>query len=482
LLDLDSDVRVAAVRLSFTLEKSNLLDMTEFGQDAAFVVKLLRDPSPQVRRQIALSLRGAKEVEQIWAGLAMQHDGKDRWYLEALGIGATGNEDACFDAWLAMVGDHWNTPAGRDIIWRVRVTKAADYLAKIIADENIPAAEKPRFLREFDFLPATPQRTAALTQLATLGTAADDITREALSRLKGDDLNTNPKLAEVLKRTLDRAKGTAQFVDLVRDFGATGQGPALLDTALGMAGDPAAADAVRLLLKDADVDRILDGALAGPKAEAVINLLATSQAGVARLSTLATSATAQPETRRDAVKGLARTQAGAEALIKLMKNGQLPPELAATAGSSLRLVQYASLKTDIDQLFPAPAALGGQTLPAISELVKLKGDLAAGRAIFERAESSCITCHRVNDKGVDFGPALSEIGSKLPKEAIYDAIINPNAGLSMGFETTQLATKDGGIGVGIVRSETQDELVLALPGGVTTKYRKSDIAKSCSPR
>jgi putative heme-binding domain-containing protein len=177
------------------------------------------------------------------------------------------------------------------------------------------------------------------------------------------------------------------------------------------------------------------------------------------------------------VKALARTQPGAEALIKLARNNQLAADLAATAGSALRLVEYASLKKDIDQLFPAPAALGGKPLPAIAELVKIKGDAAKGRAIFERAESGCITCHRVNDKGVDFAPALSEIGTKLPKEAIYDAIINPNAGVTMGFETTQLSTKDGGVGMGIVRSETQEELVLALPGGVTTKFRKSDIAK-----
>ena len=45
----------------------------------------------------------------------------------------------------------------------------------------------------------------------------------------------------------------------------------------------------------------------------------------------------------------------------------------------------------------------------------------------------------------------------------------------MGFETTQLALKGGGIGMGIVRSETNDEIVLALPGGATQKFAKGDI-------
>ena len=78
---------------------------------------------------------------------------------------------------------------------------------------------------------------------------------------------------------------------------------------------------------------------------------------------------------------------------------------------------------------------------------------------------------------MDFGPALGEIGTKLPKEAIYDAIINPNTGLSMGFETTELETKDGGAAMGIVRSETAEELVLVLPGGATNKFAKNQIAK-----
>jgi putative heme-binding domain-containing protein len=148
-----------------------------------------------------------------------------------------------------------------------------------------------------------------------------------------------------------------------------------------------------------------------------------------------------------------------------------------TAARALAAVQYANLKTDIDQLFPAPSALGGKPLPPIAELVKITGDPTKGRTVFERAESSCVTCHRVADKGVDFGPALSEIGSKLPKEQIYDAILNPNSGLSMGFESTQLTLKDGGVGLGIVRSETADEVVLALPGGVATKFARNQIAK-----
>jgi putative membrane-bound dehydrogenase-like protein len=476
LSDPDADVRVSAIRQVRILTSTGGYDSSELEDNHAVVGKLMRDV-PEVRREIALSLHDAKKIARIWAALAQQYDGKDRWYLEALGIGARGNEDECFDAWLTAVHDDWNTPAGRDIIWRLRCSKTADYLARIISGDSVTAPEKPRFFREFDFLPASPQKTEALVQLASLDGAADEITREALTRLKGTDFSANPKLSAALSRTLDRAKGTPQFITLVRDFRASGQGAALLDTALGIGGDPAAVDAVRMLFAEADADKIVTAALTGPNASKVLDLLgstATPQ-GLTLLGRLA--ADAQSPLRQAAVKALARTQPGAEALIKLARNSQLPADLSATAGSALRLVQYPSLKNDIDQLFPAPSTLGGQSLPPIPELLKLTGDAAKGQAVFERAESSCTLCHRINDKGVDFAPALSEIGSKLPKEAIYDAVLNPNASVTMGFETVLLSTKDGGTGMGIVRSETGDEVVLALPGGATTKFRKGDIVK-----
>jgi len=99
---------------------------------------------------------------------------------------------------------------------------------------------------------------------------------------------------------------------------------------------------------------------------------------------------------------------------------------------------------------------------------------AALRLMAERGMAG-VTINEITEAAdVGFGSFYNYFESK---EAIYDAIINPNASVTMGFETTQLATKDGGIGMGIVRSETEDELVLALPGGVTTSFRKTDIAK-----
>ena len=82
----------------------------------------------------------------------------------ALGIGADRQEDKYFEAWLALVGSGWNTPVGRDIIWRSRSTKAPALLAKIISDPATPEAERPRYFRALDFIKG-PEKDAAVAGL-----------------------------------------------------------------------------------------------------------------------------------------------------------------------------------------------------------------------------------------------------------------------------------------------------------------------------
>jgi hypothetical protein len=134
---------------------------------ASFVKQLVNDPNPQVRRECAIALRRnpSSAMPKLWAQLAFQHDGKDRWYLEALGIGAAKNEEACFEAWLKLVGENWNTPAGRDIIWRSRSPKAALYLSKLIIDPNTPDKERARYFRALDFIKGIEKETALVELL-----------------------------------------------------------------------------------------------------------------------------------------------------------------------------------------------------------------------------------------------------------------------------------------------------------------------------
>lgn len=158
--DKDPDIRITAIRIARSL-KMDVIPL---------VKQLAMDKSHQVRRECAIALRHnpSGEAPKLWATLAKQHTPKDRWYLEALGIGMDRQEAKFFNAWLAEVGDQWNSPAGRDIIWRSRTPKAPALLAKLVTDKDVPEKEKIRYLRALDFIKG-PEREAALAEIATSG-------------------------------------------------------------------------------------------------------------------------------------------------------------------------------------------------------------------------------------------------------------------------------------------------------------------------
>lgn len=73
------------------------------------------------------------------------------------------------------------------------------------------------------------------------------------------------------------------------------------------------------------------------------------------------------------------------------------------------------------------------------------------------------------------GPALTEIGDKLPKEELYEAIIDPSAGISFGYEAWLVTMNDGNSAFGIIQSETDEEVVVKGPTGAVTRHSKSGI-------
>ncbi len=156
--DHSADIRITGLRIARE-QKLELLPL---------IGKLVKDPSAQVRRECAISLRHEPSAlgAELWAQLAQQHNGNDRWYLEALGIGAQGQEDRYFAAWLKAVGDGWNTEAGRDIVWRSRASQSPALLVKILGDKSLPESEKPRYFRALDFIDGE-EKEAALVELLT---------------------------------------------------------------------------------------------------------------------------------------------------------------------------------------------------------------------------------------------------------------------------------------------------------------------------
>jgi putative heme-binding domain-containing protein len=312
----------------------------------------------------------------------------------------------------------------------------------------------------------------ALTFCASTFGQANSAAIEALSRLKGMDLEANPALKNAVLKVAESAKGTPQFIELVKDFNLKGQSKDLIDFAAAHPADSAGVEALKLAVAEVGISGITNsiGIL-----QAMGN--AADKQFVPALLACAQDSKQPVENRKVAVQSLVQTEEGAAAILKLAKEDKLDSALKFTASALLNSARWPAIKTEAAEVMPLPQGKNATPLPPVSDLVKMKGDAENGWKVMRRLEVNCVGCHQINGQGVDFGPNLSEIGAKLSKEALYEAILDPSAGISFGFEAWNVELKNGDEGFGIKTSETADEISIKNQTGVSIRYKKSDIAK-----
>jgi putative heme-binding domain-containing protein len=144
--------------------------------------RLSEDPSPAVRREVALALRGLPFTESraVLLKLAARYDGVDRWYLEALGTAASGIEAEVYSALLPALGHAnsmlWNARFS-GIAWRLHPTIAVDAFKARAASARLPAAARRQALVALGFIndPRAAQAMAELTlsELPDVATTAN---------------------------------------------------------------------------------------------------------------------------------------------------------------------------------------------------------------------------------------------------------------------------------------------------------------------
>ena len=106
------------------------------------------------------------------------------------------------------------------------------------------------------------------------------------------------------------------------------------------------------------------------------------------------------------------------------------------------------------------------------------GDAARGRKIFhDREDVACLRCHAVKGKGGTVGPDLAGVASRQPQEYLLESILLPNKQIAAGFENITVTLTNGGFLAGMVKSETETELVLNSPEDGIVTLKKKDIQK-----
>ncbi len=321
--------------------------------------------------------------------------------------------------------------------------------------------------------------------LAGRGLAADAgadktaLAVEALSRLQGVDINANPKLKEAVMRVLEKTRGTANFVKLVQQFKLPGQDAGLLEVAAAQPSGESGVEAMRLVLAGGNA-KIIEEALSGTNgvmAARIIEALGNTaeKQAVKFLAPVLADGQRDAVLRKQAVRSLARTSDGANEVLKLAREEKLAEALKFTASAELSAVRWPEIKAEAAKVLPPLQGQNAAPLPPISELVKRKGDAANGAKIYFNANPGCANCHVVNGRGIELGPNLSEIGTKLGKDALYEAILEPSSGVSFGFEAWSFTLKNGDEAYGLLASETADEVAVKAVGGIVTRLKKGDI-------
>jgi putative heme-binding domain-containing protein len=309
--------------------------------------------------------------------------------------------------------------------------------------------------------------------------AAKDATIvETLLRVKTVDFNSVPKLKEAVLRHLELHKGTPKYVDLIDRLNLRGVEVELLQLALA---DPASTEGVRagtLLLKRGQTE-LIEAKIDGDDEEAAVKAVSLlgyigSPAAMEILKPLAIDDQRSRPLRTAAANALGRSRLGERYLLRVVEDGRLPADLNFTVANVLYTSTDDAIRAGVAKHLTLPATAGSKPLPPLAELAKRTGDAVRGQELF-KTTATCIKCHKTRGEGKEVGPDLSEIGTKLSREAMFVSILDPSAGISHNYETYTALLDSGNIVAGLKVSETDDSVTIRSAESIDKILSKSEI-------
>lgn len=108
--------------------------------------------------------------------------------------------------------------------------------------------------------------------------------------------------------------------------------------------------------------------------------------------------------------------------------------------------------------------------------MRAQGKVEHGEALFQDLRGlACIKCHAVGTQGGKVGPELSSVGAKYARAELVASVLFPSARISSGYEPVVVATSDGRVLTGIIKSETADALEIEDADARRIRIPKDDI-------
>ncbi|KKL68183.1 hypothetical protein LCGC14_2127540, partial [marine sediment metagenome] len=468
LTDTDEKYRVQGIRMARYLDKPNLEN---------YVEEVSSDKSQKVLREAAIALAhiGTPRAADLWAKLAQRYEAGDRWYLEALGIGSDQYSDLYFAAWQKVVGENWMNPNGEDIVWRTRASQSVPMLAEMIRNKKVPQEKLPTYFRAFNFKENSEKNAILLSFLKQNHPLSKDLKTYAVGQLDADFINESRQNLQSVKKVLPVIKGTSEWLMAIKTLNFKDQNEELFDVVKHGDDEDLRKEAAALLF-DSGGSELIATYLKSDAAETskmavltVLNSVAHPKA-LALLTENILSGNMSIALTQRSVEALGNTGEGQQVLYTLLKDGKLPVPNRTTAVLKLmgswddKISSYATSYLDENP---------DQDLD-IEALVERTGDAGHGKEIFS---TYCVSCHVAGKEGVEFGPALSDIGNKLSKQFLYSSIIYPSAGINFGYEGYKVIMNDGKMANGYILSRTEDAITLKMMGGTQKEIPLSEIQK-----
>ncbi len=405
LRDDDPDIRITAFRVARQLDQDVLKRCRQ----------LAADPSPAVRREVALALRDVPVIEcaEIVQELASRYEGGDRWYLEALGTACDGKEAEIYPMLLARLGDpdpvKWSAPF-TGVAWRLHPAETIPAFAARARETNLPLAARRKAVDALAFI-NDPEAARAMADLAVHG--PEDIRPNALwwaRNRAGNDWAAYPAVEAFIpgRKSPEDRKEQARLSRLEKEM--------------------------------------LNAKLPLPK-------------------------------REERLADLAGDKSGGLRLIDLAARGKFPRELFDKAAELVPRNPDLGVRALASRHFPRPSVTG-KPFPPMSELLKMRGDAKKGREIFLSPTAACSVCHVHSGEGKDIGPDLTQIRTKFDRAGVLDAILNPSASLALGYEAWLISLKDGETVSGFIAADGANVLIKQISGEMRSIPAKQIAGRS----
>ena len=180
-----------------------------------------------------------------------------------------------------------------------------------------------------------------------------------------------------------------------------------------------------------------------------------------------------PATGQAALAALASRVEGQLAIAQALDAGSLAAEaLQADIKGLLRESRNPVVKQAAEKhLIQSPLVATGELYETYHQALHQAGDLATGKAVFNRV---CASCHQPEAGRTRVGPDLVTVVEQ-PKEQILLSILDPNREVDARYATVQAITHAGQIFAGVVTAEADSSITIVDSQGVAHALPRIDI-------